>query len=504
MTDLTGELTGELTDADMLAMWRSGPHRDRLAGQEWFPNPLAGSPPDPADAPFDVPTNEEPLEVLEGRITSMAARLAAETREWLTLVAEFNRRKGWVQWGMRSMAHWLSWTCSVGPGAAREYVRVATALTRLPLIGEAFAQGQLSYSKVRAVTRVADRVDEATLLEQGLVHSAAQLERVVRGYRKAERADRPQVDRRKARWFYDDDGMLVLSARLTADEGALLVAALEQARTSVLDRTETRTEDGGEDGEGAWGCPGAATGQAQLPGDADALVALAQIAQAAGQVDSSGDDRHLVVVHADTQVLAAEPGAEPTPQAGPQPTPEAVCRIEHGPGLTAEQARRLACDAALVAWVSSAVNPGENLRLGRKTRKISAALRRALRLRDVGCQFPGCPRRKFLDAHHVTHWVNGGPTDLGNLVLLCGRHHRAVHEDGFTLTPDPARPQRWVFHRPDGTPIPVAPQHVPAETPDQIPDHHPDSLRPQQHGEPFSLRDSVDVFCRNGRPEAPS
>jgi hypothetical protein len=489
------DLTGDLTDADMLAMWRSGPHRDRSAGQEWFPNPLAGSPPEePADSPFDVPTNDEPLEVLEGRITSMAARLAAETREWLTLVAEFNRRKGWVQWGMRSMAHWLSWSCSVGPGAAREYVRVAAALTRLPLIGEAFAQGQLSYSKVRAVTRVADRVDEATLLEQGLVHSAAQLERVVRGYRKAERADRPQVDRRKARWFFDDDGMLVLSARLTADEGALLVAALEQARTSVLDRTETRAEDGDEGGDGAWGCPGAATGQAQLPGDADALVALAESAQAAGQVDSFGVDRRLVVVHADAQVLAAEA----------KPAPEAVCRIEHGPGLTAEQARRLACDAALVAWVSSAVNPGENLRLGRKTRKISAALRRALRLRDVGCQFPGCPRRKFLDAHHVTHWINGGPTDLGNLILLCGRHHRAVHEDGFTLVPDPDTPHRWVFHRPDGTPVPNVPDtpdHASAETPTE---YAPDSLRPRQHGEPFSLRDSVDVFCRNGRPEAPS
>src|SRR6185437_8895155 len=105
------ELADELTDADMLLMWQSGPHRDRSTGAGWFPNPLA----DPAPQADD---DAEPLAVLEGRITSMAARLADETREWLVLVAEFNRRKGWVQWGMRSMAHWLSYSCSVTPGVA--------------------------------------------------------------------------------------------------------------------------------------------------------------------------------------------------------------------------------------------------------------------------------------------------------------------------------------------------------------------------------------------------
>ncbi len=477
MTDLAEDLTA----AELAAMWQSRPHR----------NPFAGSPPEPAESPFDAPANpqpqpdldetEEPFEVLEGRITSMAARLAAQTREWLRLVAEFDRRKGWVQWGMKSMAHWLSWSCSVGPGAAREYVRVARALTGLPLVGEAFAQGRLSYSKVRAVTRVADRVDEQTLVEQAATHSAAQLEKVVRGYRKSERADQDPQQRRKARWFYDDDGMLVLSARLAAEEGALLVAALEQARTGELEPA---------------GCPDAADEPAQLPSDVDALVALARIAQAAGPVDSSGDDRHLVVVHTDAQVLAADQ----------EPGPEAGCRIEHGPGLTAAAARRLACDAALVAWVSSATRPGEQLKLGRKTRKISAALRRALRFRDGGCQFPGCPRKRFLDAHHVTHWVDGGPTDLGNLLLPCQRHHRAVHDDGFTLHPVPDRPGRWVFHRPDGTPVPTVPEPptpepASAETPaDTTTDYDPDSLRPHQHGEPFSLRDSVDVLCRNPVP----
>ena len=142
-------LADDLTDADLAVMWMSRPSRP--AGPTvWFPKPVEPAPePQPQ---LKIEGFEEPLDALEGRITSMAARLAAETRDWLRLVAEFNRRKGWVQWGMRSMAHWLSWSCSVGPGVAREYVRVATALTELPLVDEAFAQGQLSYSKVRAVT----------------------------------------------------------------------------------------------------------------------------------------------------------------------------------------------------------------------------------------------------------------------------------------------------------------------------------------------------------------
>lgn len=502
------ELVDELTDADLAAMWRSRPNRP-AGNQPWFPNPNAGAPPEPdTDGPFGQPCPapdpdpgipEEPLDALEGRITSMAARLAAETREWLALVAEFNRRKGWAQWGMKSMPHWLSWSCSVGPGVAREYVRVATALTDLPLIGDAFGHGRLSYSKVRALTRVADRVDEATLVEQGMIHSAAQLEKVVRGYRKVDRIDRPAEQRRKARWFHDDDGMFVLSARLTADEGALLIAALEQARTSLLEDPDTVNRPTAHD------CPdqGGASADvrpAPLPSDPDALVALAQLAQGAGPIDTSGDDRHLVIVHADADALSQPAGQCAESDAG------ATCRLEHGPGLTVAAARRLACDAAIIAWVSSATNPGAPLRLGRKTRKISRALRRALRLRDTGCQFPGCPRRRFLDAHHVAHWADGGATDLTNLVLLCARHHRAVHEDGFTLDPVPERPGHWTFRRPDGTPIPAAPEppgrqsvpHVSAETPD------PDSLRPDQHGEPFRLRDSIDAYLSNPRFEAPS
>src|SRR6478752_3688149 len=434
-------------------MWQSAPvRRGGAVGDadldEWFQREV-DAPVPASEIATDQPASnlqpllelEEPgesLEGLEAKICSLAGRLASSTHDWLVLIAEFDRRKGWAQWGMKSCAHWLAWACSVAPGAAREYVRVASALAGLPVLDAAFGAGRLSYSKLRAVTRVADRVDEQTLLEQALVHTAAQLERVVRGYRKADHAGLDQQQRRRARWFFDDDGMLILTARLPADEGAMVVAALEQARQqSVL--------EGGDDPELT---------------EADALVAVAQNALAAGPVDSSGDDRHLLVLHVDAEILT-----NPDSDHHDDGDPTAVCRIEHGPGVDRSTARRIACDAALVALIDSAT-PGEQMRLGRKTRKISPALRRALRIRDGGCRFAGCPRQRHLEAHHVIHWLRGGLTDLDNLVLLCRRHHMAIHEEGFTVgwaTPTGATGMPgWEFHRPHGEPVPANPTLTPS------------------------------------------
>jgi hypothetical protein len=474
---------------------------------------------------------EVPLERLEARICSLAGRLAASTCEWLRLIAEFDRRKGWAQWGVVSCAHWLSWACSVAVGAAREYVRVATALVRLPLLDAAFASGRLSYSKVRALTRVADRVDEQTLLDQGLVHTASQLERVVRGYRKAEGIGLEQRRRRRARWFWDEDGMLVVSARLTADEGAIVVAALQQAQQEVFVSSRPCAANGEEppgaeikvgdlaDGSGDCASRDDETDDGEdrdAVSAADALVAMARSALAAGPVDSSGDDQHLVVLHADVGIFA---DASSSPEDQPGSSGELLCQIENGPGVDRSTAERIACDSAVVA-VLHAAKPGELLRLGRKTRKMSAALRRALRIRDGGCQFPGCHRQRHLQAHHVVHWLHGGPTDLDNLVLLCGRHHRAIHEEGFTVSwsADPGDGRTgggWVFRRPDKVLVPFGgldqlhrdnpPEDNPAEDnpaednpaePNEPMD--PERIRPGWRGERFSLADSVGVLCRAG------
>src|SRR5215217_1806974 len=129
------------------------------------------------------------IEELAGEIRSGAVRLAAATAAWLRLVAEFDARGGWHAVGILSCAHWLAWQCGMSPGAAREHVRVARALTGLPLLSAAFAEGRLSYSKVRALTRIAEPDTEASLLELAIEATASQTERLVRSWRRADAGD---------------------------------------------------------------------------------------------------------------------------------------------------------------------------------------------------------------------------------------------------------------------------------------------------------------------------
>lgn len=506
-----------MDDEDLRLMWQSAPRRRDPEVAPAAMLPVMQEAEDAWDAAAPGPETGEPLERLEAQICSMAGNLAASTCAWLILLGEFARRSGWAQWGMKSCAHWLSWSCSVTPVAAREYVRVAVALESLPLIRGAFAEGRLSYSKVRAVTRVADRIDEQVLLDQALVHTASQLERTISGYRKAEGSASSQHRRRRARWFYDEDGMLVLTARLPAEQGAVVVAALEQARHDQLIADAPPVDPPPVD------TPPVDTGDADRSRTdaADALVLVAERALASGPVDRSGDDRHLVVLHVDAGVLAAanpsspespvqpesiQPVADPpahTCQPGPNGLGE-CCRIEDGPGLEPATALRIACDAAILPVVNAAL-PWEQLRLGRGTRAISKALRRALRVRDGGCCFPGCTRRGYLEAHHVQHWAHGGPTDLENLLLFCRKDHMRVHEDGYTVEPAATSTVpvpadvHWVFRRPDGTPLPAVPELHPDDHPDR-PDQDPcdpTAIRPGWCGERFSLVDSVDVLVRS-------
>ena len=138
---------------------------------------------------------------------------------------------------------------------------------------------------------------------------------------------------------------------------------------------------------------------------------------AGGDTDAKGSDRYQVIVHADAQTLDTDADGR--------------CEIEGVSPIAAETARRMACDASRVVIQEN--DKGEPLEIGRKTRTVPPAIRRALNSRDKGCQFPGCTHQRFLDAHHVKHWAQGGETALSNLVLLCRFHHRAVHEGGIRI-----------------------------------------------------------------------
>lgn len=363
------------------------------------------------------------VEDLAERIAAMAADIDAAMCRWLELIAEFDRREGWAIEGASSCAAWVSWRCAVGPTAAREHVRVARRLADLPRVRAAFARGELSYSKVRAITRVEDVAREEELVELAGNATAAQLERIVSSYRSAARVE-TDAERALAERFlsltWDDDGALRVSGRLPADQGALLMRAIELAAEQLRGDTAEPVEPV----------------QARR---ADALSALADRALA-GEARRTGGDRTQVVIHVDDEALAA-----PTCCTGHTEAARTGRReLEHGPALAHATARRLACDAAVVRV---AEREGQPLSVGRKARTVPPALRRALRARDGGCRFPGCTHHRFVDAHHIRHWADGGETSLDNLVHLCTHHHRLLHEGGFTVR---AKPHGFEFRTPTG------------------------------------------------------
>ena len=406
---------------------------------------------------------ELPLELIERRIEEMAARISAGSAAWLELVAEFDRREGWANTGCRTTAEWVAWRCALLPRAAREQVRVARALRELVHIKAAFASGELSYSKARALTRVADAESEADLLELARFATAAQLERMVRAARRATAAEANEARRECfLRWQWDpEDGCLEISAKLAPEDGALFIEALEAARGKLR---EQRTQEAAElaEGSGHAGRSGSAEPPPlPAPSNAECLAAITELALArppSGFNGLAGGERQILLVHIDAETLVTDsPGAS---LGGPR-----ACAIARGPGIAAETARRLACDSALVPLVEQ---DGEPIAIGRQRRSIAPAIRRALAARDGCCQFPGCERHRFVDAHHIEHWAHGGPTTLDNLVLLCRHHHRLLHEGGFSIERAPDR--RLTFHRPDGAAIAAAPVPPRQPTGARLPD----------------------------------
>ncbi|MGD0504008.1 MAG: DUF222 domain-containing protein [Steroidobacteraceae bacterium] len=369
-------------------------------------------------------TEELPIDELEARITELAGHLNAAHYRWLLLIREFDRRVGWGDGKLASCAHWLNFKCGLNLGAAREKVRVAHALSELPLISASMACGELSYSKVRALTRVASQATEKDLLNIALHGTAHHVEKTVRLFRRAMHAEEllneanQQVGRALS-YHYEEDGSLVLRARIPALGGALVVKALEVAMAQlpetevVVDTSETRFLD-------------------HAARRADALVRMAESSLKRRGADSKTAEHYEVVVHVDAETLCADaPGRS---------------HVERGPTLPIETIRRIGCDASLVAVLED--RDGNVLNVGRKTRSIPPAIRRALASRDPGCQFPGCTFTRFLDAHHIKHWAHGGETKLANLVTLCRWHHRLVHEGQIEV--ELRGEGGWRFSKPDG------------------------------------------------------
>jgi hypothetical protein len=378
---------------------------------------------------------ELPLDELQDEIATLASHIYAGTCRWLELVGEFDRRGSWAEWGCGTCAEWLAWRCALTPRAAREHVRVARRLSELPLIHDAFARGELSYAKVRALTRVADEESEEELLELARHLTASQLERALRAYRRVSAQEANALaELAYAGYSWAEDGSLIIRARLTPEDGALFLRALEAARDRLRER-EFPAERGSAE-------PRAPV---RRPSNAEALAALAELALASESEGRSGGERHQLVVHVEQAALSG--------------SAEGACALEEGSALAPETARRLACDAAIVEIKE---RDGQPLSVGRKRRTIPPAMRRALHARDRCCLFPGCENRRFLDAHHVQHWAAGGETKLTNLVLLCGRHHRFLHEGGYSIVV--LGDGSLAFRDPWGGPLPHVPRPPPGDS----------------------------------------
>jgi len=403
----------------------------------------------PADFPVSTNHPDTSIDALDRAIVTLAARINAATYDLLVLIRRFDERGGWLRWGFDACADWLHWRCDLSLSAAREKVRVAHALKTLPSIAPAFASGKLSYSKVRALTRVAGPDNEEALLAFALRTTASRVEERCRELRCGTVASTDEALRAQARRMLSlrrdsGRGTVTIRVELPLEAGELIDKALDKAVESATDGTESPPPDLAE--------------QSWTQQRADALVAMAMAYLSGNSNGSSGTpDHYQVVVHVDQAALSGDRGRS---------------------GLPVESVRRIGCDSDRVFLVED--EHGEPLSIGRKSRVVPAAIRRALWARDRGCRFPGCGRRRFVDAHHVEHWSNGGETCLENLMLLCDEHHRLVHEGGFSIEKDYR--DAWFFRRPDGRAVPACGYRAADRTDDQVDAGESIEIQPSAEG----------------------
>jgi hypothetical protein len=445
-----------------------------------------------------------PVEHLEARICELAGHLTAATCQFLLLIADFDAREGWASWEMPSCAAWLSWKCQIASGTAREHVRVARTLGKFPLIRAEFAAGRLSYAKVRALTRIATPETEADLVQMATPMTANQLERFAQAHRRVSRAEEQDVrSRRKLTWRLEDDNAFAFTGYLPPEDGAVVLQAIRAARND-LEHPHDDHDDGvpaetpaqrlnrqdQEDGI-HWDQDKPPRQQSRTPVQdlADALVEVCSGYLRSKIVSADNADVYQVIVHAGAGAITEdlEPAGAPEPaedqppasaeepaevgepddvSAGtPAPPPAKVpdppighpaypgrCHLDDGPAISPATLQLIGCNATISTMVHDA--DGNVLNVGRRSRKPSAALRRAIRERDHSrCSYPGCESRRT-DAHHIKYWSNGGETSYRNMTSLCKRHHTLVHDKGILIA---AASNGFAFYTPRGTLIPANP-----------------------------------------------
>lgn len=390
-----------------------------------------------------------PLERIEAEITELSGHLAAATARLLSWIAVYDQREGWKSWGCVSAAHWLSWKCGDGLHAAREKVRTARALDELPVLAASFARGELSFTKVRAITRVATPADEAEWVEMAKTSTGAQLERVVARARAAVARDenrdaRVAFERRGVERATRSDGLDQITVRGPRDAVDVVWAAIEVVQSLLVDDAVEGSGRPRRDVVGERGGAGAVR--------FDALLQIAERVVADRPAAAERGDVGRLALVIDTEGVAEMAGSNEEGEI------EAGELTLGGRRIAPEVAKRWSCDLRASVMLE---HDGHACDEGRETRIVNRRLRRALSRRDGGmCRFPGCGATSWLHAHHIVHWADEGPTDLDNLVSLCGFHHQLVHEGGWTVA---IVDRAVVWSDPDGVPATVEPLHGEAD-----------------------------------------
>ena len=362
------------------------------------PAPAQLAPTAPGPAPTADPLGDE--------IATLCAHINAATYRLLCLLKTYDEEGRWE--GFRTCAHWLSWRTGISLGPAREKVRVARCLPNLPRISGALAKGKLSYSKARALTRIATPENEKELLSFADHGTTAHVERLVRDVRRLNPSDDAQAERAERRSLYlypVEDGNYEIRGRLSPEVGSLLLKALEAAERKLFhEQRQAGTEH--------------KITAAQRRADALGLWLEEQVQPEVQLVVHSFEGGELGSLAGGVSAALAAGAA-------------AGLVTEEGSRVSCETSLRLASDAEVVPIERG--SDGSVLDVGRRRRTVDWRLRKALDARDGGCRFPGCGSRLRTHAHHIIPWAEGGETAMDNLVLLCPLHHRAVHEGGWRV-----------------------------------------------------------------------
>jgi hypothetical protein len=412
-------------------------------------------------------SSPEDVEKIGEEIATFAARVDVAEHALISRLRVFDAHEGWGS-SFASCAHWLSWRTGVGIKAAREKVRVARALGELEKVDALFGRGELSYSKVRAITRVATPKSEQDFIDIAMHATASQTERLCRAYERTRtdlgKAGEPAPSQsRLMRRSETLGGMVHIEIRLPPEEAAVVWDAM----TSALD-ADARSEPAGDSAESSSLAEGPTSGaedsaessspvEGPVPGTQDSAESSAP---SANDPVASEERRADAIVDVARAYLEHRPrtlgsGYElvviTTPEQLEHGREGVGGHLRDGTPVPLHVARMLACDGKRIDVVMG--KDGELLDVGRTTRSIPSAIGRALWLRDGGCRVPGCGCKTHLQGHHIEWWTEGG-VKLSNLVLLCRRHHRLIHEGKLSIE---VRANRLLFLDDKGRVIPNAP-----------------------------------------------